>query len=76
MNQATNQPVVSPPVIRLTPVEGVDGEIAGQMIVPTLELIAYSQDLGRTRLHLTGRRTLEVKETTQDIDLLVRTAAR
>jgi hypothetical protein len=45
-----------------------------QMTLPAFELIAYSQRLGHTRLHLTGRRTLDVKETTQEIDLLVRAA--
>ena len=46
------------------------------MTLPAFELIAYSQGLEHTRLHLIGRRTLDVKETTQEIDRLVRSAAR
>jgi hypothetical protein len=48
--------------------------MAQQMTLAAFELIAYSQGLGHTLLHLTGRRTLEVKETTQEIDRLVRAA--
>ena len=39
------------------------------------ELIAYSQNLGFTRLTLTGGKTIDVKETTDQIDRLVRAAA-
>jgi len=63
------------PVILLTPVKIEDGQPAGQTALPTYEIIAYSQGMAYTRLHLTGRRTLDVKETTQEIDLLVRAAA-
>jgi len=39
------------------------------------ELIAYSQDYNFTRLNLIGGKVLEVKETTDEIDRLVRAAA-
>ena len=64
------------PIIRLTPVKAGDGQTIEQMTLPAFELIAYSQGLQHTRLHLIGRRTLDVKETTQEIDRLVRAAAR
>ena len=75
MDETTNQSLMGQPVIRLTPVNVGDGQPAGQMPLPAYEMIAYSQGLGHTRLHLTGRRTLDVKETTQQIDLLLRAAA-
>jgi len=74
-DETTNQLVMGQPVIRLTPVNVREGQPAGPMPLPTYEMIAYSQGLGHTRLHLTGRRTLDVKETTQEIDQLVRAAA-
>ena len=54
----------------------IGDDLLGQIALPTFEMIAYSQGFEHTRLHLTGRRTLEVKETTQEIDKLVRTAVR
>jgi len=63
------------PTIRLTPVAVNDEQPSTQMTVATFDLIAYWQELGHTRLHLTGRRKLEVKEMTQEIDRLVRAAA-
>ena len=39
------------------------------------QLISYSQEMGFTRLRLTGHKTLDVKETTERIDHLVRRAA-
>lgn len=50
---------------------------SGQAIVQVgvTELIAYSQNTGFTRLNLTGGKVLDVKETTDQIDRLVRSAA-
>jgi hypothetical protein len=39
------------------------------------QLITYAQEQGFTRIRLTGRKTLEVRETTGHIDYLVRAAA-
>jgi hypothetical protein len=39
------------------------------------ELVAYCSDGTQTRLNLTGRKVLHVKETTDQIDRLVRAAA-
>jgi len=57
--------------VRLTPVEpqypnGID--------VAVTELLAYSQHPEFTRLRLTGQKTLDVKETTERIDSLIRHA--
>ena len=76
MNEATDQRLEYRPVIRLTPVKVGEGQSAEPMTLPAFELIAYSQGLEHTRLHLIGRRTLDVKETTEEIDRLVRSAAR
>jgi hypothetical protein len=76
MTEASDQSTVHQRLIRLTPFKAGDGQTADQLSLPAFELIAYSQGMDHTRLQLTGRRTLEVKETTQEIDLLVRVAAR
>jgi len=57
--------------VRLTPVEpqypnGID--------VSVTELLTYSQQPGFTRLRLTGQKTLDVRETTERIDCLIRHA--
>ena len=62
----------SVPNVRLTP--------AGLMeppwiSVPLSQMICYSQETGFTRLRLTGGQTLDVKETTERIDQLVRQAS-
>ena len=59
------------PSVRLTPVE-----IAGTGVVSVTlsQLIAYRQNEGFTRLQLTGGKMLDVKETTDRIDYLVRCA--
>lgn len=62
-------------MVRLTPVPVKEGQCSEQLTVRAFDLITYSQDLSHTLLRLTGGRTLKVKETTQEIDLLVRTAA-
>ena len=58
--------------VRLTPIgvsfpNGID--------VSVTELLSYSQHQGFTRLRLTGQKTLDVQETTERIDRLVRDAS-
>jgi hypothetical protein len=67
--------VSSPPAhtITLTPVR--TAPFQRQVSISIFELIAYSQCIDFTRLNLTGRRVLDVKETTDQIDRLVRDAA-
>jgi len=50
---------------------------SGEMIVKVgvTEFIAYSQNTGFTRLNLTGGKVVDVKETTDQIDRMVRTAS-
>ena len=45
-------------------------------VLPLSDLIAYSEHFGYTRLNLVGRRVLDVKETTAEIDRLVREASQ
>jgi hypothetical protein len=58
--------------IRLTPAwpEGVE-----TFVLATSQLIAYAAIDGVTRLWVTGRKVLEVVESTEEIDRLVRSAA-
>jgi hypothetical protein len=44
--------------------------------LPLSELIAYSGHAGYTRLNLVGRKVLDVRETTAEIDRLVREASQ
>ena len=69
----TTAPPLSAPKISLTLTQGASGQL--QVHVGVGELIAYSQNLGFTRLNLTGRKVLDVKETTDQIDRLVRKAS-
>ena len=57
--------------IRLTP---VGSECPSAIEVSISELLTYSQQLGFTRLRLKGQRTLDVHETTEGIDRLIRRA--
>jgi hypothetical protein len=59
------------PMVRLTP---VDFPGTGDVHVTISQLIAYSQNDGFTRLRLTGGKMLDVKETTDRIDYLIRCA--
>jgi hypothetical protein len=75
-------PVADPPsessprcTIRLTLAAGGASAEVAVFSVALSELIAYAEHSGRTRLNLTGRRVVEVAETTAQIDLLVRSAA-
>ena len=74
MDGTTDQSIVPQPVVRLTPAKAGRDSMA-QVVLQCADLIAYWQDLGFTRLHLRGRRILEVRETTNEIDVLVRSAA-
>jgi hypothetical protein len=62
------------PNISLTLAHGVENNPAGLIRVSTLQLISYDQHAGFTRLRLLGGKVLEVKETTDQIDRLVRGA--
>ena len=46
------------------------------LTVPVSELIAYHQQTGFTRVVLVGKRSLDVKEPTEEIDRLVRSAVQ
>jgi len=58
--------------VRLTPI-GI--ESPNGVDVTVSELLAYSQQEGFTRLQLTGRKTLDVTETTDRIDYMIRNTA-
>lgn len=60
------------PSVRLTPAEGA-GPIGITIVIS--QMISYSQEPGFTRLRLTGGKTLDVKESTDRIDHLVRRAS-
>ena len=60
------------PSVRLTPATEM-GPTGVSIMVS--QMISYSQEAGFTRLRLTGRKTLDVKETTERIDDLVRRAS-
>jgi len=68
-------PPSSPRGISLTPRQGEFGQPALPIRISVSELIAYSEQPGWTRLNLTGNKTLDVRETTSQIDLLVRAAS-
>ena len=61
--------------IPLTLVQTASGQPVATIRVRVAEFITYSEQPGFTRLKLTGGKTLDVKETTGQIDLLVRTAS-
>lgn len=60
------------PSIRLTPATE-SGPIGITIVIS--QMISYSQEVGFTRLRLTGGKTVDVKETTDRIDHLVRRAS-
>ena len=62
---------LSAPSIRLTPVKCAEQK---EISVLVCELIAYGQERGYTRVRLTGGKTIDVQETTDRIDGLVRSA--
>jgi len=59
--------------IRLTPVLAEPTQQPVSVLIA--ELIAYSQNYYFTRLNLTGGKVLDVKETTDQIDRMVRAAS-
>jgi hypothetical protein len=59
--------------IRLTLSQAEPGQVAIE--VGITDFIAYSQNPGFTRLNLKGGKVLDVKETTDQIDRLVRLAS-
>jgi hypothetical protein len=63
--------VLSVPSIRLTPVKCAEQK---EVSVLVSQLIAYGQEQGFTRVRLTGGKTIDVQETTDRIDGLVRSA--
>jgi hypothetical protein len=63
------------PTIALTAAPHQLGQQPQPVSMPLSELIAYSWDGTNTRLNLAGRKVLHVKETTDQIDRLVRAAA-
>lgn len=61
--------------IALTLVRDAAGKPLAIVQVQPKQMIAYDQELGFTRLRLTGGKVLEVKEGTDQIDQLIRNAA-
>lgn len=61
--------------IALTLVRDEAGNPAMTIQVQPAQMIAYDQEQGFTRLRLTGKKVVEVKESTDQIDRLVRGAA-
>lgn len=64
--------LLSAPSIRLTPVKAAEQQ---EISVPVFQLIAYGQEQGFTRVRMTGGKTIDVQETTDRIDSLVRSAS-
>jgi hypothetical protein len=65
----------SSPMISLTLMQGKEDLPPGPVRVKAAQLIAYEQQQGFTRLRMRGATWLDVKETTDEIDRLVRVAA-
>ena len=64
-----------PKTISLTLAKVSEGNPGGTVRVPASRLLAYDQQMGFTRLKLTGGTVLDVKQSTDQIDRLVRAAA-
>lgn len=67
-----NSQILGAPSVRLTPVNAAEQK---EISVVLSQLITYGQEQGFTRLRLTGGKTLDVRETTDCIDGLVRKAS-
>ena len=61
--------------IALTLVKDEAGNPSARVQIHPAQMISYRQQPGFTQLRLTGYKVLEVKESTDQIDLLVRGAA-
>ena len=61
--------------IALTLVKDEAGNPSVKVEIHPAQMITYHQQPGFTQLRLTGRKVLEVKESTDQIDRLVRSAA-
>lgn len=64
-----------PKTISLTLAKVSEGNPGGIVNIPASRLLAYDQQMGFTRLKLTGGTVLDVREGTDHIDRLVRAAA-
>lgn len=76
LNQTT-EPVreLSDLSVALTLVKAEAGNSSRTIQVQVKQMIAYDQEMGFTRLRLTGQKIIEVKESTDNIDRLIRSAA-
>jgi hypothetical protein len=63
------------PSISLTPIRAAASNAPGTIKIVVSRLLAYDQRDGFTRLKLTGGQAIDVKESTEQIDLLVRAAS-
>jgi hypothetical protein len=63
------------PSVSLTLATVGNSSPSGSLRVPASKLLTYDQQMGFTRLRLTGRTVLDVRESTDQIDRLVRAAA-
>ena len=63
------------PNVSLTLATVGEGNPSGTIRVPASKLLAYDQQMGFTRLRLTGGTVLDVREGTDQIDWLVRAVA-
>ena len=61
--------------IDLTLVRGADGNQSCSIRVQAAQMITYDQQIGFTRLRLTRGRVIEVRESTDQIDRLIRSAS-
>lgn len=61
--------------IALTLLKDEAGNPSATVQIQPKQMIAYDQEMGFTRLRLTGNKVLEVKEGTDQIDRLIRSAA-
>ena len=61
--------------IALTLVRDAAGNPSATVQVQPKQMLAYDQELGFTRVRLTGNKVLEVKEGTDQIDRRIRNAA-
>ena len=75
MSDQASQSADEAGIISLTLTEVNEGELSNTVRVPASRLLVYDQQLGFTRVRLTGGTVLDVREGTDQIDRLVRAAA-